>query len=280
MSDDEGLTTSAHWRKIASHWSHVGPPLRPCPEDVGFVEREARSWAQAYARPPRVLILGVTPELCLLAWPEGTVVRALDRSAEMIDAVWPGDPALATCGDWFSMDTAFPAGSFDFICCDGGLGLLPYPEGQAGFLRQLARLLGPDGVVVLRLFAPPRRRESPDDVLRDLRAGRLASMNVLKLRLLHAMTPNLETGVRLGDVFERIFTAEPDFAALSARVGWPIAQVVAIESYRASEDRYHLAGPGDIEPALASAGLRVTRILKPGYDNGELFPTLICSRRV
>jgi len=104
-------------------------------------------------------------------------------------------------------------------------------------------------------------------------------MNVLKLRLLHALTPDLESGVRLGDVYERLVAAEPDFAALAARLGWPLAQVAAIESYRAADDRYHLAGPGDIEAGLAAAGLRVTRMLLPGYVDGASFPTLVCSLR-
>ncbi len=266
-----------HWRTIAARWSQVGSPLRPCREDVGLIAEEARAWTREHGRPPRVLILGVTPELCQLPWPEGTVIRALDRSADMIGAVWPGDSAAATCGDWLSMDASFAAGSFDFVCCDGGLGLLSHPYGQRRFLRQIAGVLAPSGLVVLRLFLPPSRPESPEAVLRDVRAGHVTNMNELKLRLLHAMTPDLVTGVRLGDVYDRLTKAEPDFAALAVRIGCSLAQVSAIESYRGSRDRYHLVGLDEAEASLGLAGMRVVRRHVPGYADGESFPTLVCA---
>jgi SAM-dependent methyltransferase len=272
MSD---AVTSAHWRDISVRWAQVGPPLRPSPEDVAFVAQTAREWHLAHGRPPRVLILGVTPELFHSAWPEGTVIKALDRSADMIGAVWPGEPSAATCGDWLALDAFFPGASFDLICCDGGLGLLSHPYGQRRFAQLLAKVLAPGGRVILRLFVPPQSRETPEAVLSDLRLGRVANMNVLKLRLLHALTPDPVNGVRLAEVFRRFVAAEPDFEALAARTGWPLAQIKAIESYRTTQDRYHLIDGHQAEANLSSAGLRLLARHLPAYADGALFPTMV-----
>ena len=266
---------SAHWREISARWAQVGPPLRPSPDDVAIVAQAARDWSLAQGRPPRVLILGVTPELCRLAWPEGTVIRALDRSADMIGGVWPGDPAAAICGDWLALDAFFPAASFDLICCDGGLGLLSHPYGQRRFADLLAKVLAPGGQVILRLFVPPEDRETPETVLSDLRHGRVPNMNMLKLRLLHALTPDPVTGVRLAEVFRRFVGSEPDFEALAVRTGWPLAQIKAIESYRSSRDRYHLVDARQAEANLGAAGLRLLARHVPAYADGTLFPTMI-----
>jgi len=266
---------SAHWREISRHWAQVGSPLRPSPADVAIIAEVARGWSHVHGRAPRVLILGVTPELCRLPWPEGSVVRALDRSVDMVKAVWPGEPAAATCGDWLALDRFFPPASFDLICCDGGLGMLSHPAGQQSLARLMKEVLAPGGRVLLRLFVPPQERETPEAVLSDLRCGRVANMNVLKLRLLHALTPDLVTGVRLGEVYRRLIADEPDFEDLAARTGWPLEHIAAIGSYRGSDDRYHLVDAVQAEANLASAGLRLLARHGPAYSDANLFPTLV-----
>ena len=62
----------------ARHWNLLGPPLRPSRDDVAILEGVVQSLHTA----PRVLLLGVTPELATLAWPAGTELVAVDRVRE------------------------------------------------------------------------------------------------------------------------------------------------------------------------------------------------------
>jgi hypothetical protein len=139
----------------------------------------------------------------------------------------------------------------------------------------LAKVLAPGGRVILRLFVPPEDHETPSAVLSDLRQGRVANINVLKLRLLHALTPDPVTGVSLAEVFRCFVESEPDFESLATRTGWPLAQIKAIESYRTTRDRYHLVDGRQAEANLGAAGLRLLAQHLPAYVDGALFPTLV-----
>jgi len=53
---------SRHWSQLALQWSQVGPPLRPAPQGLGFYWGAVREWVRGHGA-PRVLLVGVTPEL-------------------------------------------------------------------------------------------------------------------------------------------------------------------------------------------------------------------------
>ncbi len=160
---------SDHWQENARQWQHLGPPLRPSPQDIGFFEDAVQEWIHHYGA-PRVLLLGVTPEIYRLPWPEGTDFLAVDHSQAMIDAVWPGPKEAAQCADWLSLK--LPDNSRDIVLCDGGLPLLAYPREQQQLVRILRDVLSDQGLCILRLFVPPSQQESPDAVLRDLLEGK------------------------------------------------------------------------------------------------------------
>src|SRR5688500_18216646 len=136
------MPSPGQWPKVAAAWELVGSPLRPDAEDVALVKAASDDWGSATSRPPRVLILGVTPELYGLAWPTGSLVRAVDRTKQMLSEVWPGDPKDAVHADWLEMD--WPDDSFDLVLCDGGWSLLDLP-GQHMLARRLAKIIAPDG---------------------------------------------------------------------------------------------------------------------------------------
>ena len=72
-----------HWPECTRWWKQLGPPLRPSPEDLGFCIDTANQWIERNGA-PRVLLLGVTPELYHLPWPNGTDFLAVDRTPSMI----------------------------------------------------------------------------------------------------------------------------------------------------------------------------------------------------
>ena len=232
MTDTVGTTTSGHWSDIARRWAQVGPPLRPSAEDVAVYAGIVRT-----IKSPRALILGVTPELYRLPWPSDASVLAADHTFGMIEAVWPGPREAVMCADW--RDLPLPDASRNLVMCDGGVHLLPYPHGQRKLATTLHRVIEPGGVCILRLFVPPAVRESGDQVLDDLLAGRIPNLNVLKLRLGMALQENANVGVELRLIFDVIARLAPSISDLADRLGWPREHLLAVESYRDSRTRYH-----------------------------------------
>jgi len=260
-----------HWAEIARRWALVGPPLRPSPEDVA-------RYAEVVA--PRGLILGVTPEIFHLPWPDGADVLALDHTRAMIEAVWPGPPGAAVCADWTDMPLE-PA-SRDVALCDGGIHLLAWPEGQAAMVENLARVVVGGGLVALRLFTPPVEPETPAAVLDDLLGGRVANLNVLKLRLGMALQPDPAEGVALASVYAALTeVALPDgLPALAESIGWDVEHLLAIESYRDSPNRYYFVSFEQVRDLFCvdPGGFDLVSVQVAGYDLGDRCPLLVLRR--
>ena len=283
MVTGEQLTlpvAAGHWPVMAQCWNRIGPPLRPSPEDVAFYEAAVNRWVHATATPPRALILGVTPELYHLAWPGGTHLQAIDRTRGMIDTVWPGPRGAAVCADWATMP--LPAHSRDVALCDAGFVLVPYPQGLRKIARSLRRVLAPGGLFVTRLFVPPAERESPDAVLSDLLEGRVASMNLLKLRLGMALHQHGERGVQLARVWDTLHRTVPNLPRLAERIGWPAESLSTIEGYRNSPSRYYFNDAEAICDVFCSdpGGFTCESVEVPGYQLGERCPTVTFRRGV
>lgn len=262
---------------MASAWEQTGSPLRPSPEDVAAYWRGAQGWIERHGA-PRVLLLGVTPEIYRLPWPAGRDFLSVDRTTAMISIVWPGRPEEVLQAGW--LDLPLPSGSRDLALCDGGLHLLDHPASQRKLVERLHDVLAPGGRCVFRLFTPPEERETPEAVLADLGAGRIANLNVLKLRLGMAMQGSAESGVAVREMWETLRALAPSWEALAERLGWPLEHLLAIELYRSSEARYHFT---DIErvKALFCAGGRFVYLghEHAGYTLGERCPVIVFERR-
>jgi len=267
-----------HWPEIARLWRHIGPPLRPVAQDVRFYSDAVREWVGLRGA-PRALLLGVTPELYRLPWPEGTDLLAVDRSQDMIDRVWPGPKDAARCMSW--LDLSLPGSSRDIVLCDGGLQLLAHPQGQRRLAHVLRGILSDGGLCVVRLYAPPARRESPDAVLRDLLEGKIACMNLLKLRLGMSLMNAAAEGVELGTIWRALHAAAPDLNELAARIGWSAEHMSAIDPYRDSAVRYHFVTADQVSQMFCGdpGGFEVRRVSVPDYELGERCPTIVLQRR-
>lgn len=229
-------TARAHWPQIAGQWNLVGSPLRPSAEDISLFAATMEDMPKTTPA-PRALVLGVTPELYGLAWPEGTSILAVDHTRAMINALWPGPSGSALEADWTKLP--LPPASRDIALCDGGLHLVGFPAGQREMVSRLHKILAERGVAAFRLFASPAERESAAAVLEDLFMKRVPSLNVLKIRLGMALQENPVEGIRLGRVWEVLHRAAPDFNALAGQVGWPLDHLLVINTYHGSSKRYH-----------------------------------------
>jgi SAM-dependent methyltransferase len=267
---------SEHWTGIAKIWEQIGPPLRPSPEDIAFVQEEVHDWSKIHGA-PRALILGVTPELYHMAWPQGTDILAADHTQSMIDSVWPGPRNAVICSEWTELP--LENGSRDIVLCDGGIHLM-YPQDHQSFVRTLTRILPSGGLCIFRLFVPPEKKETPGDVLQDLLEARIANLNLLKLRLSMALQENSAEGVSLNHIWNLIHEAAPDFERLALRIGWNKEHLRAIHTYQNSRNRYYFLRVQEVQNLFCDnpGGFEVKEIHTPAYALGERCPTLVLKR--
>ncbi|HEV3386437.1 MAG TPA: class I SAM-dependent methyltransferase [Gemmata sp.] len=273
----ESSSAGGHWLATARRWNQIGPPLRPSPEDIGFYSAAIDRWVLAN-RSLRALILGVTPELYRLSWPNGTNLLAVDRTRGMIDAIWPGPRNSVLCADWTAMP--LPARSRDIALCDAGLILVSFPHGLIKIVRILQRVLTSGGLFITRLFLPPAQHESPGVVLSDLLAGSIANLNILKMRLGMALQENSEDGVQLGHIWDVLHRAAPNLPRLAERIGWSLETLSAIDVYRNCSSVYHFSSFTEIRQLFCDepGGFTCESIDVPGYPLGERCPTVVFRR--
>jgi SAM-dependent methyltransferase len=266
---------AGHWGSVARSWAQVGPPLRPSEEDVRVVRDAAEALVTGRGH-LQVLVLGVTPELHQLGWPEGTTVVAVDHTVDMISEVWPGGAHPAVLGSWTELPLA--SGSCTMVLCDGGLHLLDHPGSQRRFADELARVTGEGGLCLVRLFVPPTRREALEVVLADLEQRRVRDLNILKFRLWMALRDGPSGDVHLDRVWGVLDEVAPDLEALAARIGWDHEHLRAITSYRGSPDRYRFIDLDEAADLFVQAGFEVADVHTPGYELGASCPTIVLRR--
>lgn len=266
------------WGKVARQWHRVGQPLRPSPDDIQALEQFV---ALAKAKHPRVLLLGVTPEIAAMKWPIGTRLLAIDRSVDMIEYAWAG-PSLAgasgladaqvACGDWRNLP--IEDHSRDMIVGDGCLAVFDYPASFTATLECQHRVLRPGGLFSHRFFLRPEQGEETEAVFGELRAGRIGSFHLFKWRLAMSMHGAIEDGVRLGDIWDCWHAAVPDPAALSESLNWPLETITTIDAYRDIDTRFTFFTLEEARRACAPYFKEVRRHV-PKYECGERFQTLL-----
>jgi SAM-dependent methyltransferase len=269
---------SGHWQDMAKLWNRVGPPLKPSSADIAVFKYQISQWVDRYGAAPRVLILGVTPELYAMDWPAGTTLRALDNSRSMIEYVWPGSQEDALLGSW--EDVPLEEASCDLVLCDGGFGLLPYPSGQQRLLREMRRVLAPNGVFVVRLFAPVGKTGNIDHVFAQLDGGKISSLDALKLHLWGALHGDRKEGVCPRDVAEQIFNHIGDPDSLAQTQGWSVEHVHSLELHRDSTAVYCLTDADEVVRMATNdvGGFFLDSINLPAHEFGNYCPIVALRR--
>ena len=224
--------------------------------------------------------MGVTPELCGLWTDSGGRVIAVDKSASMIQSIWPGrlrpgDEAI--CADWRGMPLA--TSSIDFALGDGFLSTLKYPSDYSVAFSELHRVLARGGRCAVRCFAQLDNRETPEEVFADLDAGRIGSFAVFKWRLNMAFQPDAATGVAVKCAWHAVNDTWKDLNIPAERYGWPIEDVLTINAYRTVDTRFSFPTRPQYCTFFSDAGFSVIRVATPSYELGERCPTFILERR-
>ena len=268
------------WEQQWLWWHRIAPPLRPGAQDIEALARLIAQWCDTRGcERPAALLLGVTPEIASMRWPEGTRLVAVDRSRGMIENIWPRDAiegARVLSGEWAALPVA--AGSSDIATGDGCFSQLPYPQGYDDLARELARVLRRGGLFAMRAFVRPEPSESMQELLSEMKAGRIRSFHAFKWRLNMALQPDTATGVRLNDIWTAFMDLFGDPTTLAAQANWPFADVETIHAYRNMEARYTYPTLSELRGELST---RFTEIACefPDYEMGERCPTLLFEAR-
>jgi SAM-dependent methyltransferase len=259
------------WAAHARQWGRLGPPLRPCPEDL---QRLADTWRNSLggslpARRLEILLLGVTPEIAVHSWADDFFLTAIDATEVMLRAVWPGDGPRrrAFQADWLRMP--FPPATFDLVLSDCGLAPLSGPGQLEALGRELRRVLRADGRVVMRHFARPANPEPVETVIQAVATGLVANFHELKLRLLMAL-PADPAGVCLGAAWQRFQDLFPDRKKLAKQLGCPLETIGTIDAYQGRDARYVF--PPLLELVEVFTGFTLTRGVPGTYPLAPVSP--------
>jgi SAM-dependent methyltransferase len=252
----------SHWQSYHTQWETVGPPLRTSEVVVEFMVK--------LVKPGPVLLLGVTPELAE-AFDD---VKAIDKSAAMVEKVWPGDAARkkAEVGDWLLMDE--PRDHYAAVVGDGSLNNIGYPSDIARVMELSLGMLKPHGRFACRLFERPAVPLSWDEL--RLVGTRPAALNFHAFKWQLAMRICADEGANVGvtPILQRFEELFPDRDWLAEKTGWPRRAIDTIDIYRNSPIAYSFPDRAEFE-ACIPAGAREPRFLACGdYDLAECCPVL------
>lgn len=274
------MKSSDLWDKNSLQWKRIGPPLRPCGQDMDLLQRLiGEKFAGAGSTSPLVLLLGVTPEIAMMRRPPETRLLALDHHWGMIKNVWPGSQvagATAVCANWTRMPVA--DGACDVAVGDGCFSMLGYPEGYEAVTRELRRVLRRDGLFAMRAFIRPEKPEPVATVFDNLQTGGIGNFHVFKWRLNMALHGDLAAGVRLADVWNVWHEAVPEPAALAAKLNWPLETIRTIDTYREGDICYTYPTLEELRHVV-SDHFSEAACLYPAYELGDRCPTLLFTPR-
>ena len=220
------------------------------------------------------LLLGVTPEITQMRWPEHTHLTAVDRNTGMIGAIWSGYASpekSVTCGDWLKLP--FTDAAFNTVAGDGCFTLQSYPDGYTTLFTSIHRILVAGGLFVTRYFLRPEIGESSEAVFADLYAGKIGNFHILKWRLAHALHGSIEDGVKLADIWNSWHQQGIDMQSLANKLGWSVESIRTIDVYRNVNTCYTFPTLSEIR-ALSNDGFRETDIHYGDYELGERCPTV------
>ncbi|ABW66394.1 hypothetical protein [Desulfosudis oleivorans] len=234
-----------HWSLHARQWRHIGPPLRPCTQDIRIFEQRIAAW-HAETRPADdsvALLLGVTPEIAAMSWPARTRLLAVDHNLDMVRYVWPGEAgcadSMAVCGRWQQMPVRKAAVSM--VIGDGCFILMDFPEGYRRVADVLHQVLLPGGCLISRFFTRPAKAPTVSQLMAGLENGTIRSFDAFRIQLAMALQgDDVEKGVCLNDVWQAWQNADIDKEQIARNLGWTPEAMALMDNYRGQPTRYFL----------------------------------------
>lgn len=261
---------ATHWTRYIRHWELLGPPLRPHADVVEQVR------ALIGTDGSKCLLLGSTVEYAAL----GPAIISMDASFSMISALWRSidSSGLAIQSDWTNM----PIGphSITHVLGDGSLNAVSTSV-LTDVLREVARVLKPEGSLIARVFCRPASAESAEDIRHDVQLGRAGSFHALKWRLaMAALRDPASSDIAVGAIRDAVVAQYPDRDALCRATGWSRAEVDTLDVYDGSSVVYNFPTEAAIF-ALLQRWFATVEIIRCGsYPLAERCPLLIARRPI
>lgn len=238
------------------------------------MEAAAAGWSDGPARrPPQALLLGATPQIASMRWPQGTTLIAADHSLPLIEAIWPGNtPSRQIAGaEWTELP--LPDGCCDIAIGDGSLACVRYPDGMRAVASEVRRVLRQGGKFITRVYLRREVSEHKEDLVEELLRGEIPSFHWFKFRLLMAMQESVEQGVAVEDVYRYWVSLKIDAQALSERTGWDANGIRMIELYRDANTVYAFPTLHEMRALLSEHFGEIT-ISMPSPVMGDRCPIL------
>lgn len=278
MTNTYDFRSRSYWENISKCWDMLGSPSRPSSEDLDFIKRRAFPHLQSLSpNPAQVTLLGVTPEIGLLPWPDNVKVLAVDRSPEMIGLVWPKDKVTngeAISGDWHTLPLA--DSSCDMVVGDCCFTLLDYSNGYQTVLKEIFRVLKPQGLFSMRFFLRPDLREKVETIFEQLKAGSIGNLVVFRWRLAMALQKNTEEGVLVHDIWRMWQQNIPAPDELMQYLGWSLELLALMACYENSPNVFRFPTLSEVRQVFSSHFDEISCDF-PNYELGERCPTMMFS---
>lgn len=255
---------SLGWQRFAEFYWRLGAPMRPGPGDA---EAMARAIAD---RDGRVVLLGVTPQLADI----GQDLTAVDASAQLIEAIWPGDTTRrrAVVGDWLNLPCENAA--VDSVIGDGSLNSLVGDHHD--LFAEVRRVLSDGGIAAFRSFCAPDRAERLQDICDEDLGGWQGNFHAFKWRIAMALAARNPTAsipvAEVRDAFDRHF---PDREALSALTGWPVDDIATIDAYDGATHSMFFPTLGRLLEMGARHFGHVEALARDGYVLADRCPVVV-----
>ena len=213
-----------HWKEHSKQWDQLSSPLRPNDDDMLIYQKFLNDNDKA-------LILGVTPELVVLA--DDSI--CVDLCKERIDLLWDINKT-AIQADWLNLP--FDKNQFDVVFGDGVFTQFTYPEQCVELVDSVSSQLKHNGKFVTRIFV-----NNEDELLESIGVlavtGAIGSFHAFKWRFVMALlNERSQVNIPVTDILENFNRNFPDREYLSNRSGWSIESINTIDVYKDSPAVY------------------------------------------
>ena len=261
------------WRKQSRQWQHVGAPLRPTEEDQHLLFSVSAPVLNCVS--PRLMVMGVTPEVVNLPWPADAHLTAVDRCEQMIARVWQPHkeiPSSVECADWHRLP--FEDKRFQLLIGDGCTTQFTGENDYLEIFAELSRVLDDDGQLTMRCFVRPEIPELLDAVVVAAHSAEISNFGSLKWRLAMALvgrSGNMAIPVtRITEVFDSLF---PDRDLLAREANWAREEIDTIDAYRDNSVCYTFPTLAELEIILKPY-FRVENVCSASYELASQCPIL------
>jgi len=263
------------WQNKYSIQYRGGFPLRPPQEVANRFEKLVNDINRNASKPFELTLLGVTPELALINWPDNFYLKAFDQSKEMIANVWQSNPKINSSvhlSTWQSLPLS--SHTIDSIIGDGCTTQLSDENAFDLLFTELNRVLKAEGHIFLRCFIRPEETESLFKISEDALTGKIEFFGSLKWRIAMSLVAgNQNMFIHVNEIYKSFNELFPDRDSLSKHTKWPIDLINTISSYQNSSMQYNFPTLKEFEALLPST-IKIKEIYYDSYELSERCPVL------